>query len=156
MNKIKAASATHLMNSLGEILRHVAGAKYMTESKPKKREAKVFKGVTGDTTIASLLKNKDFDDLDWLIATTCFEVTHNVEIPTELSDDAEMTLSEFIQRVAKLPQSKDPLFRTRRIASDLFYPSLGGVAKMASTSVQREILKQQRQVARVSAKLAEN
>ncbi len=149
-------SAANLLKSFEAILRHVAAAKHLAAGKSKNRRVGNLDGVTSKSTVGSLLSHKHFDELDWLISLVCLEATHNIEIPPDLADQTELTLSEFALQVSKLRQSKDPLFRTKRIVSQFIYPTLGLVVKETTASVRKRIERQTRKAARDSKKLANN
>jgi len=156
IGKMKATPASHLLNSFREILWHVTGAAFLSAPKPKKGKSDLLKGITRQTSIGSLLKHKDFDELNWQLTVICFEVTHNVEIPDELSHNLEITLAEFVRRVSKLPKSKDGLFQTRRIVSVLFYPATHRAIEFTASKVEKIMKKRQERVARAAKRFAAN
>ena len=74
------------------------------------------------TTISELFSD-DFDDLDFELALTCFEGTHQLAFKDHVWKDEvetfeEKSLEEFVEQYLDPREQKDPLFVTKRF---LFY-----------------------------------
>ena len=135
---MRNASGKDLANSLLEIMRMIAASKFDTKPVRVKQMMRTLKGVTSQTAIAALLKRKDFDDLHWVMALTCFEVTHRRDIPPAWTETTNATIQDFANAVARLPKVDHRLFPTIRILQ-LVCPMVGGVAKEADLNLKEVV-----------------
>jgi hypothetical protein len=125
-----------LTNSFISILNVLIDHRRQLGSGKAKRKPK--RQITGTTTFGELSSGKhDCDDLDLQLASLCFEVSHRIVIPVELSDNEALTIEEFTSAAGELPREGDPMFATRRIAT-VAYASWVGVYQAANEEIAKE------------------
>ena len=66
-----------------------------------------------DTKLSDLVGN-NFDYIDFLLSVVSLETTYKISMPKDITDELDITVSEFIKKMSKLPPVKDEMFVTKQ------------------------------------------
>lgn len=69
---------------------------------------------TPETRLSDLVGN-NFDYIDFLLSVVSLETTYQIAMPKDITDDLDITVAQFVEKMSKLPEEKDELFVTRQI-----------------------------------------
>ena len=69
---------------------------------------------TPETKLSDLV-GENFDYIDFLLSVVSLEATFKIAMPKDLSDDLDITVTQFVEKMSKLPEDKDEMFITKQI-----------------------------------------